>query len=158
MLNKKILLISLPGIVLAGAATFAIGYGQGGATSTEIPNTGEIMMQKAEAGDARAQLTVGALMLDKNDVSAAEWLTKSARQGNATAQFQLAQMYADGKGVQKDSMQAWALLTAAEPGLPTPRMKEGHAKLKQKVASSLTPEQMAQAQDSSPWPAAMPAE
>jgi hypothetical protein len=50
----------------------------------------------------------------RDDVAAAEWLKRSARLGNAEAQYALAQAYAEGRGVARDANEAlgWILLAA----------------------------------------------
>ena len=47
---------------------------------------------------------------------AAEWYKKSAEQGNPAAQLSLADLYAEGKGVQQDLVEAykWAAIAGAQ--------------------------------------------
>ena len=65
------------------------------------------LVSRAGAGDAAAQLSVG-LAIEKNDaappdyVQAAAWYRRAADQNNAEAQFRLAALYRDGRGVTRD--------------------------------------------------------
>ena len=65
------------------------------------------LLEKAKAGDAKAQFSVGFALLggegvEKNEKEAVGWLEKSANQGNALAQGYLGGCYMDGKGVSVD--------------------------------------------------------
>ena len=55
--------------------------------------------------------------VEQNDVKAAEWYIKAAKQGNVSAQFNLALMYENGQGVEQSHTKAaeW-YLKAAEQG------------------------------------------
>jgi TPR repeat protein len=81
----------------------------------------EQKLNLAEKGDAKAQFTVGFMLLGKDNVQAVEWLRESAEQGNVDAQNSLGCCYRDGKGVaaNRDKASAWfrkAALQGSEPG------------------------------------------
>ncbi len=65
---------------------------------------------RAEKGDARAANALGWLYAIpsevKNDQEAVRWLRKAADQGHAEAMTRLAQMYANGQGLNKDEAEA----------------------------------------------------
>lgn len=57
------------------------------------------LRERAENGSDQDQFQLGLYNIQKGDYSEAiKWLTKSANQGNANAQFNLAIMYRDGEG------------------------------------------------------------
>ena len=57
----------------------------------------------------------------QDDVTAVKWFTKAAQQGNASAQFNLGLMYANGEGVVQDDVTAVKWYTkAAQQGVPVP--------------------------------------
>ena len=64
-------------------------------------------MLAAEGGAAEAQCMVGVMYasgdmgLEQDDESAIVWLRRAAEQGQAQAQFNLAAMYDEGRGVPK---------------------------------------------------------
>jgi TPR repeat protein len=71
----------------------------------------ERSLDRAEQGDASAQHDVGYLYLccmglAQNPEKAAEWFGRSANQGNYWSQIELAEMYADGRGVPQSYVQA----------------------------------------------------
>jgi uncharacterized protein len=68
----------------------------------------DALRQKAENGDASAQVMLGTISrLDsKNAAQAFFWFSRAADQGNAVAEYQLAKLYETGIGVQKDEAQA----------------------------------------------------
>ena len=66
---------------------------------------------KAEQGDAKAQVVLGANYAEGNGVSqsnteAVKWFRKSAEQGLAEAQFALGGCYLEGKGISKNETEA----------------------------------------------------
>ncbi len=122
----------------------------------------------AEQGQVQAQLTLanwsyrcaseispfclfrmGSPNLDYTE--AAKWYRLAAEQGNAEAQRSIGVMYAEGQGVPQDYVLAhkWLNLSAAQEGLV--REQEGlvrntPAKMRDLVASKMTPAQVAEAQ------------
>lgn len=82
------------------------------------------LVQKAEAGNAGAQYSLGVCYFKGKGVAqdeevAVKWWTLAAKQGNAFAQFNLGECYDEGKGVAKDAKEAvrWISL-AAKQGIP----------------------------------------
>lgn len=82
----------------------------------------EVLLQKANEGDASAQLFLGNMYwlgngVPKDSTKAAKWFQKAAEQNDAVAQYFLGKMYFSGDGVPKDSTKAvqW-ILRAAEQG------------------------------------------
>lgn len=77
--------------------------------------------QKAESGDAKAQIVVARRYYNgdgvtKDNAKAAEWYRKAAEQGNDFAQYNLGAMYDKGEGVPKDAAKAveWWKKAAAQ--------------------------------------------
>jgi uncharacterized protein len=71
----------------------------------------QTLKAKAEAGDAKAQLQLGAAYEDgngvhQNDEQAVNWYRKAAEQGDAEAQNDLGIMYSLGRGVEKSKVEA----------------------------------------------------
>jgi len=61
-------------------------------------------MKRVEANDPVAMFEEGLIQYDKGDYSrAVEYCTKAAALGNLGAHYELACMYRDGRGVEKDS-------------------------------------------------------
>ena len=78
--------------------------------NTAAPSISELS-QRAESGDAKAQLELGRAYEDgkgvpQDDERAVEWFRKAANQGNAQAQNSLGVMYALGRGIQRDKEEA----------------------------------------------------
>jgi hypothetical protein len=101
----------------------------------------------AEAGHAAAQNNLASLYRNGQGVpqdfaEAVKWYRRAADQGSAMAQNNLGVMYRDGLAVAKDDVRAhmWFNLSAAKGN-------QGAAKSRDAVASRLTPEQLAQAQE-----------
>jgi TPR repeat protein len=88
----------------------------------------------------------------KNEKEGVIWIQKSAEQGHMKAQYALAQLYRDGRGVEKDIAIAYALFDVAG--------RDGHqAALKERDALMATAkaEQIAQGKlIASQWEKAMP--
>ncbi|GHU44969.1 hypothetical protein FACS1894190_16840 [Spirochaetia bacterium] len=79
------------------------------------------LAQKADAGDAQAQLDLGFAYFQGDGVpqdyaKAAQWFTKAAEQGNIIAQNNMGALYDSGKGVPKDMTKAVAWYTKAADG------------------------------------------
>lgn len=87
----------------------------------------------AEAGDAVAQYWLGVMLrnglsVEKNPAAASEWFARAAAQKNDHALTDLAALYLDGEGVERDAPRAVVLLTqAAELGNATAQFKLGQA-------------------------------
>lgn len=82
----------------------------------------EILQPLADAGDARAQYGLGKIYetgggpVTADPEKAVFWYNKSAQQGVAAAQNNLALMYAEGRGVDQNKPEAFALWEAAARG------------------------------------------
>jgi len=82
------------------------------AASNDTPVALKLLQHEAQDNDAGAQLLYGLAYLEGRDGllpdshKALYWLRRSARAGNAYAQFRLGEMYAQGKGIDKDSVHA----------------------------------------------------
>ena len=75
------------------------------------------LVQKAEAGDAKAQCALGDYFKGRNINEAFKWYTKSAEQGNAEGQYSLGNCYDFGEGIKQDKGKAVELFTkSAEQG------------------------------------------
>ena len=77
------------------------------AKTEEAVEAEKTIQERAEAGDADAQLQLGHLYesdegVPKNYAEAAKWYRKAAEQGNAEAQLYLGCLYSIGRGVPKD--------------------------------------------------------
>ena len=96
----------------------------------EKPTVTEIQ-QKAEQGDAEAQVKMGLLYRRGRDVprdygQAHDWFQKAAEQGNAEGQNNLGLMFDHGRGVERDFVQARKLYIQAA--------KQGHANAQYNLA------------------------
>jgi hypothetical protein len=81
----------------------------------------EEVRQRAERGDANAQLELGAAYASGKDnlqnyTEAVKWLTRSAEQGNVTAATSLSAFYWEGRGVTQGYVDAymWSAIAEAE--------------------------------------------
>ena len=87
------------------------------------PPSFDVLLEKAEQGDAHAQYLLGRRYnfgdgVTRNREKAVEWHTRAANQGHATAQYILGLMYGAGEGVHQDTRQAVAWISrSAEQGL-----------------------------------------
>lgn len=71
----------------------------------------ESLKEKAEAGDVKAQYTLGwkykdGIGVSEDDGEAAKWFRMAAEQGHADAQFKLGEMYDYGRGVTENYVEA----------------------------------------------------
>jgi TPR repeat protein len=105
------------------------------------------LRQKAAAGDAEAQTTLGVRYANGKGVrkdykEAVKWYRKAAEQGDAAGQYNLGLMYRIGRGVPKDYVVAYAWYRlAAFSGF------KGGSKSREIIAKEMTPERIAQAQE-----------
>ena len=108
----------------------------------------------AEQGVAQAQTIVGKMYLQGNgvfpdDTEAVKWFRSAAEQGDAEAQNNLGVMYASGKGVPQDYVQAlmwFSLADLQSPNSDQPKDRNDAVKNRERAASQMTPEQIAEAQ------------
>ena len=78
----------------------------------------EVLFERAEGGEAGAQLLLGRKYANGNgvpedDVEAVKWYRLAADQGNAIAQNKLGLMYANGEGVPEDDVESYARYNVA---------------------------------------------
>ena len=104
---------------------------QSGKSVEEVGGGEKTIQDRAEAGDADAQLQLGHLCesgegVPKDYAEAAKWYRKAAEQGNAEAQLYLGCSYATGRGVPKDSAEHlnW-IRKAAQQGLADAQVQLG---------------------------------
>ncbi len=106
----------------------------------------------AVQGDPAAEFMLGRMYAEgkgvpQNHSNAAGWYRRAAEQWHAAAQYELASLYASGIGVPRNYVLAhmWGDLAASR--LPPGEERRSAVKLRDTVASSLTPEQLARARD-----------
>jgi uncharacterized protein len=107
----------------------------------------QLLHPLAEKGDARAQLNIAFLFSDglgvpQDYAEALKWCRKAAEQGYAGAQGLLGYWYERGQGVPQDYVQAhmWFNLAASHERV------SGAVEERDKLASKMTPAQIAEAQ------------
>ena len=105
------------------------------------------LIQSAEAGDVKSQMTLGVLYdyglgVPQDKEEAFKWFRKAAEQGNFAAQFFMGRHYEDGDGVLQDFVQAHAWFNVASANGSV-----GASELRDEVANQMTPEQIAKAQE-----------
>ena len=105
------------------------------------------LREKAAAGDAEAQTTLGLRYANgrgvrKNDKEAVKWFRKGAEQGDAVGKYNIGLMYRKGRGVRKDyvAAYAWYRLAAYSDF-------KGGSKSRETIAKEMAPEQIAEAQE-----------
>jgi TPR repeat protein len=106
--------------------------------------------QSGDKGLADAQLWLGVMYeagqgIPQNYSEAAKWYRKSADQGDPDAQWSLSIMYDKGWGVVQDYVAAhmWANLSASKA---SEIVRKESVKLRDQLASKMTPQQIAEAQ------------
>ena len=100
-----------------------------GCSKSEIQSVRE----RAEAGDADAQLTLGRFYADgifvsQDDAKAAQWYLSAAKQGQADAQVWLGMAYESGKGVSKDYVEAYAWFDVAAASIKNSELRRDSVK------------------------------
>ena len=128
----------------------------GGCSPAATPETAAIvkmelesLRQRAEEGDADAQYELGfvyarGLGVPQDYAQAATWYRLAVDQGHAPAQLNLGVLYRDGEGVPQDYTEAhkWYNLAAAR----ATDDREPYVKVRDLLAKSMTPAQLAEAQ------------
>lgn len=111
---------------------------------------GARLQAAARRGNARAQAMLGYAYatgkgVPQNFALAATWYRRSAKRGNATAQYLLGMMYDHGQGVHEDKVlaQKWLILATAHAN---DRQRDDFRRIRDAVASSMTPQEIAHAQ------------
>ena len=100
-----------------------------GCSKAEIQSVRE----RAEAGDADAQLTLGRFYADgifvsQDDAKAAQWYLSAAKQGQADAQVWLGMAYESEKGVSKDYVEAYAWFDVAAASIKNSELRRDGVK------------------------------
>jgi uncharacterized protein len=109
-----------------------------------------LLVPLAERGNATAQALLGFMYANGQGVPqgyelATYWYRLAADQGDTTAQYLLGLMYDKGFGVPLDEIAAHMWLNLAAAHAP-PRTREYYLRLRDAVASKMTPGQITQAQ------------
>ena len=91
------------------------------------------MRERAEAGDADAQLILGRFYADgifvsQDDAKAAQWYLSAAKQGQADAQVWLGMAYESGKGISKDYVEAYARFDVAAASIKNSELRRDGVK------------------------------
>lgn len=108
------------------------------------------LVPRAERGDANAQTRLGFMYehgrgVPQDYVLAVYWYTAAAGQGHPTGQYLLGLMYDKGHGVLRSDTLAYMWLNLATAHAP-PHAKEYYSRLRDAIASKLSPAQVAEAQ------------
>jgi hypothetical protein len=106
----------------------------------------------ADAGIIHAQFSLGVMYSSGNGVpqdkaQAAVWYRKAAEQGYASAQLSLGSLYVLGQGVPQDYAEAYFWMDLAAAGKNQEVKQEDAAKMRDNVASHLTPDDLSRAQE-----------
>lgn len=114
----------------------------------DAPETFDVQLSKAQAGDARAQCEIGVAYVNGSSVpqdfgQGLDWLTRSSDAGFGYARFVLADLYNRGYGVPVDDAKAYyfASLAAASSSLAD-KYRERAVKLRNASAKRLTTAQL----------------
>jgi TPR repeat protein len=124
-----------------------VAYAEGQGVSRDYPEALNWYRKAADRNHDSAQFNIGLLYYQGKGVpqdyaEALKWYRRAAEQGNARAQYNLGMMYAKGQAVPVDLVQAYKWLTlGGEKGI------QDAAALRAEVAATMTPDQMAGAQD-----------
>src|SRR3974390_3434338 len=92
-------------------STFGIGQHAGNAGPQQTSTETEVLLDKAQAGNADAQLSLGEAyengkVVAQNDAEALRWYKSAAEQGNGEAQLDVGVFYWLGRGVKQDKQVA----------------------------------------------------
>ena len=151
MVVSALLAFALLGAQASGAQTFeeAVAALERGDYAVAF----ESFSTLAEQGDARAQVSLGYMYVQRRGVSqdyteALRWFRQAAEQGDARAQIKLGAMYALGQGVPQDHVQAhkWFNLAASRFSSSEQELRDKAVQARNGVASLMTPAQLAEAQ------------
>ncbi len=105
----------------------------------------------AEQGNASAQYNIGFMYANRQGVrrdygEAAKWYRRAAERGHADAQLLLGLLYRKGRGVPLNYVQAHMWYSLAAAGTPSSEMRSKLNRLRDILAESMTPAQIAEAQ------------
>ncbi|UCG62158.1 MAG: sel1 repeat family protein [Candidatus Zixiibacteriota bacterium] len=98
-----------------------------------------------EAIQHLAMMNAAGMGIEKNEEEAIRLFRKGAELGNADCCWGLGQCYLDGKGVQQDSVMAYALFSASLAGVAHPEQKKAMTAARDKMGEALTEEQLKKA-------------
>ena len=133
---------------LSAQLTLALRYDNGAGVAQDQAEAVRWYQRAAEQGHVAAQIILGGRYangrgVEKDDTVAVEWYRMAAEQGNIRAQYSLGVMYETGQGVSQDNVQAylWYDLGAVRPSVE----QEQSIKNRDRVASQMTPEEVAEA-------------
>ena len=112
----------------------------------------DIYKRLADAGDARAQNDLGFMYTVGEGVqqdyrTAAMWFHKSAQQGHPPALIHLAGLYEDGRGVERDAIEAYKYLALAGLLTRDSNGKKIAISRRDEIAAGLTPAQLETARE-----------
>ncbi|MDH5537597.1 MAG: sel1 repeat family protein [Betaproteobacteria bacterium] len=107
------------------------------------------MRFRFKLGLDEAQYVLGMIRLKGEDTTpdseeAAEWFEQAAKQGNTRAQTELADLYLNGRGVERDPEQAWIWAQIAADYATGDELKRTES-IRDAAAKQLSPEQLAKA-------------
>ena len=87
----------------------------------------QLFQMASDRGNARAQNNIGTLLLHEDEKAAFPFHLLAAKQGMTVAEYNVAAMYMNGQGVDKDLHEAlrWFKRTAAKPSQVQEKAKEG---------------------------------
>jgi hypothetical protein len=105
----------------------------------------------AEQGDPGSQQELATayangIGVPQDDVEAARWYRLAAEQGRNQSKVGLGRLYSAGRGVPKDDVQAHMWFNLAAAGFRVRLLQDEAVKLRDQIASRLTPDQRAEAQ------------
>ena len=115
-------------------AQFELGclYDEGKGVWEDHAKKSELWHSAAEQGHVGAQCALGRLchVPPADDAEAAKWFCRAAWRGSVDAQYEIAWLYAEGKGVPKDEREAyiWLSISAMEGHSGAWGQREGFAK------------------------------
>ena len=99
-----------------------------------------------EAIQHLAMMNVAGMGIEKNEEEAARLFRKGAELGNADCIWGLGKCYLKGRGVQVDSVMAYALYSASLDGVENPQQKKAMTERRDQLGEVLTAEQLKKAE------------
>lgn len=88
-------------------------YDEGLGVAKDAAEAVKWFRKAADQGDATSQFSLGCSFMVKDPAYAVGWFRKAAQQGYTMAQLQMGDCYADGFGVRKDKVEAYAYYNLA---------------------------------------------
>ncbi|MGE3289820.1 MAG: tetratricopeptide repeat protein [Geminicoccaceae bacterium] len=110
-----------------------------------------VLRSQADAGDVDAQFLMAriaelGLAGRADEHAAAVWYLMAARAGDPAAQLSIGLMYAEGRGLEWNFLEAYVWLTRAMVGFPKGAGREEAAEARRLVRSVLRPEELLRAE------------